>query len=211
MTRPSNKDSFSKLTVIKNLVCTVLSKFLIDCLQRVIMSKGNSYIQKWPASSRLLHWFSALLLLITWGLILLYGNNESSLYINLHKAFGISVLFWTIARIVNRFFTDTPPSVPMPKWQSVLATLTHFLLYALLIAMPIAGLLMSVYGGRPVDMFGLFEIPVFVTPDRSAARFYNDLHTDIIWPMLIVFTLSHLGGALYHQFIKKDNLIKRMS
>lgn len=175
------------------------------------MNKVHPHIQKWPATSRLLHWFSALLLLITWGLILLYGNNENPLYISLHKAFGISVLFWTIARIVNRLFTNTPPSVPMPKWQSTIARLTHFLLYALLIAMPIAGLLMSVYGGHPVDMFGLFEIPVFVTPDRSAARFYNDLHTDIIWPMIIVFTVAHIGGAFYHQFIRKDNLIKRIS
>jgi len=77
--------------------------------------------------------------------------------------------------------------------------------------MPIVGLLMSVYGGRPVNMFGLFEIPVFVTPDRSTARFYNDLPTNIIWPMIIIFTIAHVGGALYHQFIKKDNLIKRMS
>jgi len=69
---------------------------------------------------------------------------------------------------------------------------------------------MSVYGGRPVDIFGLFEIPVFVTPDRSLARFYNDLHTGIIWPAIIMFTLAHIGAALYHQFIKKDNLIARM-
>jgi len=69
---------------------------------------------------------------------------------------------------------------------------------------------MSVYGGRPVDIFGLFEIPVFVTPDRGLARFYNDLHTGIIWPAIIAFTLVHIGAALYHQFIKKDNLIARM-
>lgn len=175
------------------------------------MNKVQPRIQKWPATSRLLHWLSALLLLVTWCLILLYGNNENPLYISLHKAFGISILFWTIARIVNRLLTNTPPSVPMPRWQSIIARLTHFALYALLIAMPIAGLLMSVYGGRPVDIFGLFEIPVFVTPDRSAARFYNDLHTNIIWPMIIIFTIAHVGGALYHQFIKKDNLIKRMS
>lgn len=175
------------------------------------MNKIQPNVQKWPASSRLFHWVSALLLLITWILMLLYGYTDNSkIYIDLHKAFGISVLFWTIARVINRVFTKVPPSVPMPKWQMIIAQLTHFALYGLLIAMPMAGLLMTVYGGRPVDMFGLFQIPVFVTPDRSAARFYNDLHTDIIWPMIIVFTLTHIGAALYHQFIKKDNLIGRM-
>ncbi|HAV47416.1 MAG TPA: cytochrome B, partial [Psychrobacter sp.] len=50
----------------------------------------------------------------------------------------------------------------------------------------------------------------FVTPDRGLARLFNDWHTDILWPMIIVFTLIHIGAALYHQFIKKDNIMARM-
>lgn len=174
------------------------------------MNSSNLPIKKWPISSRVLHWVSALLLLITWLLMVVYQYTDTKLYISLHKAFGISVLCWMIARVINRVFIKAPPPVAMPKWQAIISQLNHFALYALLIAMPIAGLLMSVYGGRPVDMFGLFEIPVFVTPDRSAARFYNDIHTDIIWPMIIAFTLLHIGAALYHQFILKDKLINRI-
>ena len=142
--------------------------------------------------------------------MLLYNNLDSKVYIGLHKAFGVSLLFWMIARVINRVFTKAPPPVAMAKWQMLLSQLSHFALYALLIAMPIAGLLMSIYGGRPVDIFGLFQIPVFVTPDRGLARLYNDWHTDIIWPMIIAFTLIHIGAALYHQFVKKDNLIGRI-
>ena len=171
---------------------------------------SNVNVQKWPVSSRIFHWVSAILLLVTWLLMLTYQYTDDKLYIGLHKAFGISILCWMIARVLNRVFTKAPPAVPMPKWQAIISQLNHFALYALLIAMPIAGLLMSIYGGRPVDIFGLFEIPVFLTPDRSAARFYNDLHTDIIWPMIVVFTLLHIGAALYHQFILKDKLINRM-
>ena len=164
---------------------------------------NNSNVSKWSLSSRIFHWISALLLLV-------YENLDGSLYIGLHKSFGISLLFWMIARVINRLFVKAPPSVPMPKWQSLASKFSHFALYAILIAMPLAGLLMSLYGGRPVDIFGLFQIPVFVTPDRSLARFYNDIHTEIIWPMIIGFTALHIGAALYHQFIKKDNLIARM-
>lgn len=142
--------------------------------------------------------------------MLLYDQTESKFYIGLHKAFGMSVLFWMIARVINRVLTQAPPDVPMPKWQMLTAHITHFVLYGLLIAMPIAGLLMSVYGGRAVDMFGLFEIPVFVTPSRASARLYNDIHTEIIWPLIIVFTVLHIAGALYHQFVQKDNVIGRM-
>ena len=174
------------------------------------MQKDHQNVQKWSASSRIFHWISAVLLLVTWLLMLAYGYNESKVYIGLHKAFGMSVLFWMLARIINRVFTTAPPPLPMPKIQIIISQLTHFFLYALLIAMPITGLLMSVYGGRPVDMFGLFEIPVFVTPNRTAARFYNDIHADILWPMIIVFTLAHIGAAFFHQWIKKDKLIDRM-
>ena len=167
-------------------------------------------VQKWPVSSRIFHWISAILLLITWILIVVYQNTDQNLYINLHKAFGLIVLFWMIARGFNRLLIKVPASVVMPLWQKKISQLTHLALYMILIAMPVAGLLTSVYGGHPVDMFGLFEIPVFVTPNRSTARFYENIHTGVIWPMIIAFTLLHIGAALYHQFILKDKLINRM-
>lgn len=175
-----------------------------------MLKHTDSNLTKWSMSSRIFHWVSAVLLLITWVMIFLYDNLDTKLYIGLHKAFGVSLLFWMIARVINRVFTKAPPAAVMPKWQILLSQLSHFALYALLIAMPIAGLMMSLYGGRPVDVFGLFQIPVFVTPDRALARLYNDWHTDIIWPIILAFTALHIGAALYHQFIKKDNLMSRI-
>ncbi|WP_353511618.1 cytochrome b/b6 domain-containing protein [Psychrobacter sp. JCM 18903] len=51
---------------------------------------------------------------------------------------------------------------------------------------------------------------LYLSHQIELARFYNDLHTDIIWPTIIAFTLIHIGAALYHQFVKKDNLIARI-
>ena len=174
------------------------------------MSNTNSNLSKWSVASRLFHWISAALLLITWVMMFLHNNLDGSLYIGLHKSFGVSLLFWMVARVINRIFTKSPPLPPMPTWQVLVSKLSHFSLYALLIAMPMVGILMSVYGGRPVDVFGLFQIPVFVSTDRGLARFYYDVHVDIIWQMILVFTALHIGAALYHQFVKKDNLLSRM-
>jgi cytochrome b561 len=69
---------------------------------------------------------------------------------------------------------------------------------------------MSQFGNRAVNMFGLFEIPVLVVPDRELGKFFHDLHTDIIWPLLLLLTVAHIGAALYHQFVQKDGLISRM-
>ena len=74
-------------------------------------------VQKWPLSSRIFHWISVILLLVTWLLMLLYQNTEQDLYINLHKAFGLSLLFWMLARVFNRLLIKVPAAVVMPQWQ----------------------------------------------------------------------------------------------
>ncbi len=139
-------------------------------------------------------------------------NSASSgeTYLNLHRAFGVSLLFWMIARVISRVISPTPASVPMPKWQTAVSHLTHLLLYAVLFAMPLSGILMTWYGGHSIDMFGLFELQSILTTDRGQARFFNNLHTDVLWPTLMVFTGLHILGAIQHQFIKKDNIMSRI-
>lgn len=170
----------------------------------------NPPIQKWALSSRVFHWVSVLLLIITWVMIMLNENADTFTYIKLHKAFGLSLLCWMVARVINRLVTKAPPDVPMPKAQTIIAHLTHLVLYCLLFAMPIAGFMLSMYGNHPVSMFGLFTIPVLVTPNPDTAEFFENLHTKIIWTLLLLFSGLHIAGALYHQLIKKDKLINRM-
>lgn len=167
-------------------------------------------VAKWALSSRIFHWVSVVLLIVTWVMIQMDENATTDTYINLHKAFGLSILFWTVGRLINRLLTKDPYTLPMPKWQTAISHLTHFALYALLLAMPLAGWLMSMYGGHSVSMFGLFDIPPLVAENRETARFFGKLHKDIIWTILLVFTGLHVVGALYHQFILKDGLLKRI-
>ncbi len=167
-------------------------------------------LKKWPLVSRLFHWVSVILLVIVWSLFVLYENSDNVFYINLHKAFGLSLLCWMLARLINRLLTRAPQAIAMPKWQDWTARLVHLGLYTLLIAMPMAGLLMTVYAGYPVSVFGLLHIPVFVTPNPEAASFYKSLHTGVIWSLILAFTGVHIVAALYHQLVKKDKLINRM-
>ena len=165
---------------------------------------------KWSAAVKVFHWGSVLLLIVVWAMITLHQSADGDTYLDLHKAFGVSLLFWMMARVISRVISPTPADLPMPKWQKAVTHLTHFLLYVLLFAMPISGILMSWYAGRSIDIFGLFELPSILATDRGQARFFNNLHTDIIWPSILVFTALHILGALQHQFIKKDNIFSRI-
>lgn len=170
-----------------------------------------SFDKKWALSVRVFHWGSVILLFLVWLMIALDEVGMQAMnFIYWHKALGVSLLFWMLARMINRFISPSVKSIPMQKWQHHIATFTHFALYATLIFMPIVGMLMVMYGGRSIDMFGLFEIGGWVAPDRSMSRFFHNLHTDIIWPLILIFTALHVGGAIYHQFVLKDNLLRRM-
>lgn len=165
---------------------------------------AHSSSQKWAIAVRIFHWFGAFILLAA------YFTVEISRNIGIHKAIGVSFLLWTVARLINRFLVKAPPAPPMPKWQTGIAHTTHAGLYFAMLAMPISGLLMSMYSGFPTKVFGLFTIPVLVTPDDEKAMMLNNLHTNIWWWMLLILFALHIGGALYHQFVQKDGLIKRM-
>ena len=62
------------------------------------------------------------------------------------------------------------------------------------------------YGGYGVNVFGIISISGFKIPNTELADRLIDWHTDIVWPMLLVFVAAHIIGALYHQFILKDHI-----
>ena len=168
-------------------------------------SQPTQHTDKHSLFTRIFHWVGALLIIVAFIII-----NMGDEYISLHKSIGASFFIWTLLRIINRFITKTPPHPPMPKWQTAIAHLTHLGLYVAMLAMPITGMLMSMYGGRGVSVFGLFSLPSVVGIDRQMAKVMNGLHTGAVFYVLVFLVIAHVGGALYHQFVMKDNLISRM-
>lgn len=169
------------------------------------MSASQQAVLKYSVAARAFHWIGALLLLATYALISIGEGN-----IGLHKAMGVSFLIWTLLRIANRMIGKSPAPVAMPAWQTLVSKLTHLALYVAMIVMPLSGLMMSMYAGRATSVFGLFEVPVLVTPSREMAGLLNEFHGDVIWTVLWVLIVAHVVAALYHQFVVKDNLLSRM-
>lgn len=166
--------------------------------------------QKHTLATRIYHHLSLVLLGVVWLLIEFRDSFENA--IGLHKALGVVFLLWVVLRLINLAIRPKmpAPTPKPPKWQTALAHLVHLGLYLCMLAMPIVGVLMSVYGGRAVSIFGIINIPVFVTPSRQMASFYNNLHTDVIFPIFLVLIGLHVAAAFYHQFILKDGLMNKM-
>ncbi|WP_313212909.1 cytochrome b [Stenotrophomonas acidaminiphila] len=170
---------------------------------------------RWGSVSKSLHWLIALLILALGIVGLLMGELPRTpkyfwVY-TAHKSIGITVLVLVALRLAWRLYAGAPRPVPgTPGWQERVASATHWLLYAMMFAIPLSGWLYdSASGLRPFKLFGLLEMPKLVAPDEGAAQLSHALHEWGFW-LLIVVVLAHAGAALYHHIQQRDATLVRM-
>jgi len=170
-----------------------------------------------------LHWLIALLIIgmLAVGKYMTSLEPENPLRFALtqwHKSFGITLLFLVIWRVLWRF-THKPPSLEnaLKPWEIKVAETTHWLLYLLMIAIPITGWIMV--SASPLNLPTLLfktipwpHLPPFDTmPDKkSIADLFLRIH-DITASIMIVLLLGHIGAALRHHLLIRDNILSRMS
>lgn len=164
--------------------------------------------------AKLFHWLSALLIVTAIGLGLAMvnaqpGATQNSLF-DLHRSFGALILVVTGARLIWRLFdAPPPPEKGMPAWQERIARYTHRLLYLILIVLPLLGWAgTSAYRAR-IRVFGLFELPPLLPENRAASEALLEAH-EILALTLCAILIAHVGAALHHHFVRKDNTLTRM-
>jgi cytochrome b561 len=150
--------------------------------------------------------------LFNWGIYTWQMAEPASprtFYYNLHKSIGVTLLALIVIRVLWRITHKPPPYASTLKaWEKKLATGTHHLLYLLMIALPLSGLVMSTYSKYGVKWFG---IPFIKGLDNNAMReFYLEIH-EAVGIIVLLFVILHIAGALKHKFIDKDDTMKRMS
>lgn len=159
------------------------------------------------------HWLIALaiIILITVGFIMSAmepSPDKYALY-NIHKASGVIVLMLVILRLLWRFSNKiVQPPEDLPNILKLAAKSGHFMLYVFMLLMPISGVLMSYFGGYDISIFGLFVIPSADKVPQIAGMFHQ-IHVLGIWAFMAVIIL-HISAALYHHFIRRDNVLIRM-
>lgn len=97
----------------------------------------------------------------------------------------------------------------MTGLEQALAKAAHLALYALLIVIPLLGVLLTWLRGDALSFFGLFTIPAPFSPDRDTARSIKAVHSLLANGILILVGIHSLA-ALWHHFVRKDDVLKRM-
>lgn len=182
-----------------------------------------------PAPSRYsavaigLHWLIAIaiLALLVMGFVMenMSGNPALKFRLfQLHKSLGITVLALSLLRLVWRLAHSAPPLPPASKvWEKALAHGVHGGFYLLMIGLPLIGWLgVSASPMKmPTRIFGLFTLPhlPFFTndPDPAATtRLLFNIHGLMAYTLIGLLVL-HVGGALKHHFMLRNDVMLRMT
>lgn len=168
---------------------------------------------RYDAVAQTLHWLMALLIIATFALGLLvdvFPHSWEYTVVAIPKALGFSILVLVFLRFVWRLGHRPPPLVNLGALIAGLSRLSHFALYVLMILVPLIGLVYSARSGYGVD-FGVFTLPPppFIEVDRAAARATREIH-ELAAYLLIGLAGFHGLAALWHHFIRKDDILLRM-
>lgn len=170
---------------------------------------------RWGPVSQAFHWIIVLLILGLAIVGLTMGELPKTpkyfwVY-TMHKSTGLLVLALVIARLGWRWYAGKPEPVPgTPTWQERIATVTHWLLYGLILLMPVSGWLYdSASGLRPFRWFGLFDMPKLVAPNEAIRDASHNAHEWLFW-VLVALVLAHAGAAFYHHVFQRDATLTRM-
>lgn len=160
------------------------------------------------------HWIVALIFLGTLclGFYLDFLGSGRALrgpWMEVHKAAGVVLLGFAVWRIIWRLRQGFPKdTVEMPSWQKISAKLVHWALLFAIVVMPISGILMSLYGERSINVFGLFVIPAQLE-NELINRIADVVHESCAYLVSLTIFL-HVGAVVKHHMLDRDDTLMRM-
>ena len=171
--------------------------------------------RRFDAVTIALHWTTVALIVgmfasgLSLGLATDREQEETILY--LHRSLGVVIWVTAFCRVVWRLRFAFIPAFPsaMPKLQQLLAKLSEFGLYALLLVQPLTGLAQSLTRGRPFPLLA-WEAPAVMVRDKALTHLFHGIHELSAWALLGLIGL-HVLAALFHRFIVKDEVFRSMA
>jgi cytochrome b561 len=163
---------------------------------------------------RLLHWLMAVCIVpmffIGVGMVSTIMPKFLTL-VAIHRSLGIAILVLAVLRLLVRLRYGAPPlPADLPEPMKLGAVLSHYVLYFLMLCMPILGWAMLSAAAYPVVVFGHITLPAIVPQsDRLHTLLWN-AHYYLAFLFFGVFLL-HVAAALYHALVRRDGVFEAMA
>jgi cytochrome b561 len=175
-------------------------------------------VEIYSRTARFFHWsiVALIALQVPVGVYMSYRGNTLNIWdattgglYTSHKLIGVTILLLVLCRLAYRLTHGAPADEPtIEPWQKVASHLNHWAMYVLLLCVPVAGYIgISLFPA--LDIFGLFSLPGVVAPNREASVTAFLVHR-LLGRLLVLMVAIHVAAALFHYFIRKDNVLSRM-
>lgn len=167
------------------------------------------------AVSQMIHWITVALVILAWFLgqfddIFPKGAaRAASLFV--HISAGLAVIGILVLRLLWRL-ADSPPPIEqtiLGAWLDRSGRLAHYILYALLVAVPVSGIVLQFAEGDSLPLFGLTEIASPWARDRAFAHSVKEIH-EVTANALVILAAFHAAAALVHHWVLRDRTLVRM-
>lgn len=163
--------------------------------------------------SQLNHWLIAtgMIGMLGFGLYIENAGLEGAARgaaLGVHKAIGVLIFASFAWRVGFRLYRGFPaPVAAVPAWQEAGAKAAHWLLLVGIVVMPVSGLVMSAFGGRATDVFGVFTIPAGPKIEWLNEA-VGEVHS-LVGYLLVAVVAADAGAALKHHFVDRDATLLR--
>ncbi len=163
---------------------------------------------------RVLHWLTAAcvlaMLFIGVGMVSTVTPKYLTL-VSIHKPLGVAILVLVLLRLAVRLRLGAPPlPADLPEPLKLAAHLSHYLLYALLIAMPLIGWGMLSAAAYPVRLYPGRYLPAILPQSDRLHTILWDAHFYLAFA-LFALILLHIAAALFHLLVRKDGVFQTMA
>lgn len=164
--------------------------------------------------AQLFHWLIAIMIFVMFGLgwymtDLEMGAEKFAIY-QIHKGIGVTIFALAVLRLLWRLTHPAPPlPATMKGWELFAASGTHWALYALIFLQPVIGVLQSNAANFPIVLWGSIELPALIGQDKAMEETLVGLH-HLFAKLMALLVLAHIGAALRHHFMLKDDILTRM-
>lgn len=160
------------------------------------------------------HWLTVLLIVFAWLLGQYMDDFPRAISPTahwLHNEAGLLVLVLLAVRLAWRWIDVEP--VPEKSRFGALATraslFAHVALYALMLAVTVAGITLVFARGRALDVFGFIQIASPWARDPAFAKSVVETH-GLLANILMLLAFAHALAALAHHWVLRDSTLRRM-
>lgn len=178
------------------------------------MSKLKNTVYRYGFIAQAFHWLIVLLIIVQYqmGRIAddLPPGIDKLVLMSRHKSLGITILALVVLRLFWKLINESPtPPRNLHPFLRGAGRATHWLLYGLLLALPITGWLASSMANSPVSWWGWLTLPDLLAPSKAGFEKLSEIHA-LLTRVLIIVVGLHSLAALVHHFFLKDDVLRRM-